>query len=141
MRKPRPQDFDPDYQKPKTPQPEKVDMSGVIPIKEKGEYPIPTPERKHERTDIRSELRTEERSDIRSQKLPFKRLTKRYSFEFYEDQIVWLKKIKIKTEMEGNQIAMSEIVREALDEYLEKQKLEPFGNSNDRGSERTDNRS
>jgi hypothetical protein len=37
MRKPRPQDFDPDYQKPTSPKPEMVDMTGVIALKPKEE--------------------------------------------------------------------------------------------------------
>ena len=141
MRKPRPQDFDPEYKKGKSPAPEKVDMSGVVAIKEKPIFPDPKSERKSERTELRSEIRTEDRSEIRSQALPVKRNTKRYSFEFFEDQIIMLKKIKIKTEMEGRQIAMSEIVRMALDEYFQKQNLEPFGNPFERNSERTEKRS
>ncbi len=35
MRKPRPQAFDPNYQKSKTPSPEEMDISGIVPIKEK----------------------------------------------------------------------------------------------------------
>ena len=137
MRKPRPQAFDPNYQKPKALTPEEVDISGIVPIKEKTVFTAQQSERKTERTDFRSE----QRSEIRSQKLPIKRNTKRYSFEFFEDQIVWLKKIKIKVEMEGGQIAMSEIVRQALDEYLEKQNLEPFENPYERETERTEFRS
>ena len=141
MRKPRPQDFDPEYQKPKVPQPEEVDLSGVKPIKKKDRFSPPSSERKYERTELRTDNRSEQRSEIRTDRLPVKRLTKRYSFEFYEDQITQLKKIKIKTEIEGNMITMSEIVRIALDEYFATQNHEPFGNPNERITERTENRS
>lgn len=67
-----------------------------------------------ERTDIRTEIRSEERTGL----LPLKRLTRRYSFEFYNDQITKLKGIKHDYEMMGENVTMSDIVREALDEYL-----------------------
>src|SRR5258708_7025648 len=41
----------------------------------------------------RTEKRTEVRSEKRSVPLPFKRRTKRYSFEFYEDQVFTVKKM------------------------------------------------
>lgn len=125
MRKPRPQDFDPDYNKEDSMlKPEPIDVLGVVPIKEK----IPATEKIYERTENRmedrSDTRTEKRTEIRSVTLPVKRITKRYSFEFFEDQITRLKQIKYKTEMTGERIAMSVMVRDALDEYLEKHKDE-----------------
>ncbi|MCB2160509.1 hypothetical protein KQH40_00315 [bacterium] len=74
--------------------------------------------RTEERTDIRTEQRPENRTENRTVTLPIKRRTKRYSFEFYEDQIDELKKIKIEAELDAKSITMSEIVREALDQYL-----------------------
>jgi hypothetical protein len=67
---------------------------------------------------MRTENRTEEHPELRSIKLPIKRRTKRYGFEFYDDQIQQIRMIKIQTEMKGESIAMSEIVRQALDQYL-----------------------
>jgi hypothetical protein len=93
-----------------------------------------------ERTENRSEIRTEERAEFRSYNLPFKRNTKRYSFEFYDDQVIRIKKIKLNTEMAGERISMSEIVRQALDEYFDKRSPEPFGNSFVRNNERTKTR-
>jgi hypothetical protein len=92
------------------------------------------------RTENRSEIRTEERSEIRSYDLPIKRATKRYSFEFYDDQIIRIKQIKLNTEMAGERISMSEIVRQALDEYFDKRSSEPFGKPFVRNSERTKTR-
>ena len=119
MRKPRPQDFDPGYKASGSPKPEEIDISGTVPIKPRftdKEHIKPI------RSDIRTENspveQTEIRSEFRSVKLPIKRRTKRYSFEFYDDQIQQIRMIKIKTEMKGESIAMSEIVRQALDQYL-----------------------
>jgi hypothetical protein len=73
-------------------------------------------ERKSERTEIRSEERTENRTvDI-----PIRRPTKRYSFEFYEDQLVRLRQMKIEAQMKGESVFLSEIVRQALDEFFTK---------------------
>ena len=119
MRKPRPQDFDPSYEPSKSPKPDRIDIRGTVPIKPRltGKETI-----KSDRSEIRTENRTEEhpeiRSELRTVKLPIKRRTKRYSFEFYDDQIQKIRMIKIQTEMKGESIAMSEIVRQALDRYL-----------------------
>lgn len=75
-------------------------------------------DRTEDRADQRPEIRSEDRPEERTVLLPVKRRTKRYSFEFYEDQISEIKRIKIETEMIGENIALSEIVREALDHYF-----------------------
>ena len=85
---------------------------------------------KTERKSVRKSARSEIRSENRSIDVPVRRRTKRYSFEFYEDQIIRLRQIKIETEMIGESIFLSEIVRQALDEYFEKH-----------DSDRTENRS
>jgi hypothetical protein len=72
-------------------------------------------ERKSVRNSDRSEIRTKKRTVD----LPVRRTTKRYSFEFYEDQILRLRKIKIEAGLEGESIFLSEIVRRALDEYFQ----------------------
>jgi hypothetical protein len=72
-----------------------------------------------ERTDNRSEKRTEFRTENRTVQYPIKRLTKLYSFEFFEDQITFIKRIKIETELSGNRISLSEVVRNALDHYFD----------------------
>jgi hypothetical protein len=87
-----------------------------------------------ERTNNRTKERTEIRSETRMVHLPIKRLTKRYSFEFYEDQIIRIKKIKIEAELNGDRIALSQIVREALDHYFETVR------KSERSEERTHNR-
>jgi hypothetical protein len=78
-----------------------------------------------ERTDIR----TKERTPV----LPLKRLSRRYSFEFYDDQIISLKKLKHEAEMEGKKVSLSDMVREALDRFLSETENQP-----ERKSERTE---
>src|SRR5579859_3290714 len=77
--------------------------------------PIRANERNSERTVFRSENRTVS--------LPFKRKTKRYSFEFYEDQLIRLKKLKIRADMAGESLTQSDIVRQAMDDYLKDKDL------------------
>jgi hypothetical protein len=73
-----------------------------------------TTERKTERSNARTDSRTEKRTDT----LPTKRRTKRYSFEFFEDQLLHLKRVKYQAELRGNVLSLSDIVRQALDTYL-----------------------
>lgn len=68
----------------------------------------------------RTEVRTEFRSEKRSVSLPTKRLTRRYSFEFYDDQITEIKRLKHELDMAGERVSMSDIVRKALDSFLNK---------------------
>ena len=122
MRKPRPQDFDPDYQQAQTVQPDEIDISGTVPIKSHSKVKQAIkPDRSENRTEERTEIRPQDRSEILPPQLPIKRRTKRYSFEFYDDQIQKIRQLKIQTEMRGETIAMSEIVRMAVDQYLNNQ--------------------
>ena len=123
MRKTRPEDFDPNYKKIDGKlQPEVVNMDGVVPIKPKSNRE--TNLQNNEHYSERSHLRTQNRSEIRTANLPLKRRTKRYSFEFYADQIVKLKQLKIAAEMIGESLSLSEMVREALDEYLQDKQID-----------------
>jgi hypothetical protein len=71
-------------------------------------------ERKSERTEIRSENRTAA--------IPIRRRTKRYSFEFYEDQIFGLKALKREAEDRGENVTLSDMAREAFDFFLNNRK-------------------
>lgn len=127
-------------QQPSRIKPEKMDLGELPPIepvrsKPKSDQLAPTSEpettvsqsptkeaqseRNTDRSSERTELRTEVRSENRSVTLPLKRRTKRYSFEFYEDQIVKLKQLKIQAEMDGESITLSDMARIAMDEYLQ----------------------
>jgi hypothetical protein len=82
--------------------------------------PTPTPAEPPPETAVseRTEIRTEDRSEKRTDHLPVKRLTKRYSFEFYDDQIVQLKRLKRDAEDRGENLTLSDMAREAFDQYL-----------------------
>ena len=145
MRKPSPEDYDPKYKPNKAPAPEPVDLSDVVPIKARADRIEPGPPpvkeaqpddrpeiRPDHRAEIRSELRSENRSEDRTEKrsettpppLPIKRRTKRCSFEFYDDQLVRLRQLKIQAEMRGQGLSLSAMVRAALDAYLSPQDQE-----------------
>lgn len=69
------------------------------------------------RTDTEDE-KEETRGRPRSQ-----RKTTRHSFEFYADQVKKIRRIKALKELdEERTISLSEIVRDALDEYIERHK-------------------
>jgi hypothetical protein len=80
------------------------------------QHPLET-ERNSERSENRTNFRTENRSPL----LPIKRKTKRYSFEFYDDQIMRLKRLQNRVESAGESIALSEMARLALEQYLKDQ--------------------
>jgi hypothetical protein len=49
-----------------------------------------------------------------------RRIPVRRGFEFYEDQLVALKKRSLQEQLDGKSGNMSQMVRDALDEYLKK---------------------
>jgi hypothetical protein len=75
------------------------------------------------RTDERNSERTIFRAENRTVSLPLRRPTKRHSFEFYEDQLLQIRKLKMQAEMAGDMISQSEIVRAALDAYLQDKEI------------------
>lgn len=76
------------------------------------------PNRSENRTEKRTENRSENRTDKALSSLPVKRSTKRYSFEFYDDQIMRLKQLKRLAEDRGESLSLSSIARDAFDYYL-----------------------
>ena len=77
-------------------------------------------ERKSVRSSVRKSEPAEHRTGLSPFSLPLKRGTKRYSFEFYVDQLERLRRIKIEEGLQGRNLYLSDIVRIALDEYLDK---------------------
>ena len=71
--------------------------------------------RKTERTDVTT-VRTYDSTDLA------KRITKRHPFEIYIDQLESLQKLKAQATLDNKKKNMSEMVREAIDEYLKKGK-------------------
>lgn len=55
---------------------------------------------------------------------PVRRTITRYAFEFFQDQIEKLRKISLEEKIRGDKGSMSEMVREALDDYLAKKSRE-----------------
>ncbi len=51
---------------------------------------------------------------------PGRRKLVRHPFEFYEDQVAQLRRISLEAQLRGEKTSMSEIVRQALDEYLQR---------------------
>lgn len=70
-----------------------------------------------DRTPVRPNARTPERANDRT--VSSERSTKRHSFEIYEDQLASLKELKLQSILSNREKSMSEMVREALDRYLE----------------------
>jgi hypothetical protein len=73
-----------------------------------------------ERSIERSSVRSENRTEMRTAELPVRRPARRYSFEFYDDQIVEMKRLKHEAEMRGERVSLSDIARQAIDAYLER---------------------
>ena len=51
---------------------------------------------------------------------PKRQIRRRHPFDVYEDQVVRLKQLSLKAQANGGVGSMSEMVREALDDYLKK---------------------
>jgi hypothetical protein len=51
---------------------------------------------------------------------PAKRIRRRHPFDIYEDQLERLKELKTRAMRRGEEASMSQMVREALDAYLDK---------------------
>lgn len=79
----------------------------------------------YDRTDVpsvrdhRSSGRTYDRTNDRTESPPPKRETKRHPFEIYKDQLERLKRRKAQAVLDGKIITMSDMVRVALDNYLQ----------------------
>ena len=90
--------------------------------KEKVPSPTPKKEKKKQSKTVRKNERlserTENRTDIRSVVLPTKRISRRHSFEIYDDQLTKMKAIKYQADLKGEKVFLSDLVRNALDEYL-----------------------
>ena len=108
----------------------KLDTAGVL-NELSGQSVFFKQSEKNERISVRKSDSSEIRSEKRTVDLPIRRTTKRYSFEFYEDQILRLRKIKIEAGLEGESIFLSEIVRRAMDEYFEKHETDRTENRSD----------
>jgi hypothetical protein len=100
------------------------------PMKQEEKLPTPLPEQpniQEARTNpVITDLPTARPSDEPTYRPDFRPTTKgvlvRRGFEWREDQLRALKKLSIKEQMEGKPGSMSQMVRDALDNYLTKGK-------------------
>ena len=119
MKTPRVHDFDPDAKLPELGSP--MDHLPTIqkPLTKSHPQPSPLPSTEQQanikRTDGEPPVRTNARTPVRRQ------LT-RYAFEFYQDQVEELRRLSLEEKMQGEKGSMSEMVREAIDQYLAQKK-------------------
>ncbi len=94
------------------------------------DIPPPAPQETQATAPVRPDDRTDERANggdgrtpvrVFERGRPQKRLIKRHAFEIYEDQLETLKKRKAEAMLSGQEKSMSEMVRNAIDRFLEKE--------------------
>ena len=119
MKTPRVHDFDPNAKLPELGSP----MDHFPPIQKPAAKPVSSPSpvlpteqpEKNNRPDEEPPARPNVRTPVRRQ------LT-RYAFEFYQDQVEELRRLSLEEKMQGGKGSMSEMVREAIDDYLTQKK-------------------
>ena len=117
MKTPRVHDFDPDAKIPELGSP----LDNLPTIQKPLERPIPsqTPSNDIQTDHAIPYARTSVRSSDRT---PVRRILTRYAFEFYQDQVDQLRNFSLEEKMQGGKGSMSEMVRDAIDEYLAQKK-------------------
>jgi hypothetical protein len=119
MKTPRVHDFDPNLRVPELGSP--LDNLPAIqkPQATSGKPPLPG-------TSGASSSSAEPEQPIQpvrpSVRTPVRRFITRYAFEFYQDQLDWLRTTSLEEKARGEQGSMSKMVREALDRYIAKKK-------------------
>ena len=94
-----------------------------------------TSERSNERTDEQVNARTDERVDAQiGDRKSTKRTITRHSYQFYADQVADMKGLWLSYQARGLDIDLSDLAREAFDEYLTSIKEK----ANERTNARTD---
>lgn len=122
---------------PATPKRVPNDKSGQPPLSNKNQpSKSPTlPEAKpNEATTVRPAVRLSghqgARGETRPTARPKKRVTLRYAFEFYRDQIEIFRRLSLQTKLEGDDLSMSEMAREAFDDYITRKDLRAYERTN-----------
>jgi len=106
MKKPRIEDYDPDARERKLQSP-LDDLPAIQPRGSRGERKeeaAPSPVRSYVRTSVRKKTR--------------------WPFEIYQDQLDDFQQLSLDAKIRGERGSMSEMIREALDDYLRKVKGE-----------------
>ena len=117
MKTPRVADFDPDAKVPTLKSP----LAGMPAIGKPPQKPPPAtpPPVTEEQPEVPAAHPTPERVNARTPVRPNgKRIITRNSFEIYEDQMDALRKLSLQEKMEGKLGSMSQMVRDAIDAYL-----------------------
>lgn len=127
MRKPRPEDYDPKYSASRKPRPEVIDLAGIVPVNKRSLERVNerTPEHMNARTDERSNERTPEQANTRTVD---KKGKVRHSFQFFPEQIDALRKLRAEKALAGIQVDLSQLAREAFEQYLAKQRTDERSN-------------
>lgn len=103
-----------------------------------------TPEQANERTDEHPNARTDEQANARTDERPNERTGERpnaptksaksaeraiirHSFQFYQDQLIQLKRLRMQKELQGEVCHLSDLVRQAIDDFLAEQSEHPNG--------------
>jgi len=87
-----------------------------------------TPEPVNTRSGEQPNMRTGERPNVKPQNavIPNRGIT-RHSFQFYQDQIIRLKQLRMQKELQGETCHLSDLVRQAIDDFLAKENEHPNG--------------
>ena len=87
-----------------------------------------TPEPANTRSGEQPNMRTGERANVKPQNavIPNRGIT-RHSFQFYQDQIIRLKQLRMQKELQGETCHLSDLVRQAIDDFLAKESEHPNG--------------
>ena len=85
--------------------------------------PVPQPERLRKK-DVQKKDRTSQRPDVRTpvpkSEPPKERRTERRPYDFYQDQVLWLKEIKLEIEKRyGRRVTANAMVQLAVDLLIE----------------------
>src|SRR5690349_8087903 len=75
------------------------------------------------KSDEQTNRRTDDTETRRSDDTTKRRIIKRQAMDFYKDQLETLKNHSLREELAGRRIGISQMLREALDEYIAKHKL------------------
>jgi hypothetical protein len=119
MRKTRPHDYDPAYKERHGPEPDAVNVEGIVPIKDRAEVTDegPAQNERPERSERGERVQRGERPE-RAQA----RVIRRRSFDIYIDQYERLLELKREAMYRGEERGLAKMVREALDDFLTKER-------------------
>jgi len=117
MKTPRVHDFDPDAKIPELGSP--LDH---LPTIQKPQHAL-LPSRTLPQDNKTKTPKAYESPPVRTNaRTPVRRQLTRYAFEFYQDQVEELRRLSLEEKMQGGKGSMSEMVREAIDDYLTEKK-------------------